>query len=113
LPCPQVFYRERRGKSVTEAPLSWKGRLVVLEMFGHPSDFRGHDRARLRRVEEKLDLVLQHLGIEFVDEAGLPPAARALADAGDKIGAIKALREETEMGLRAAKDAVEEYMAGR
>jgi hypothetical protein len=82
----------------------------MFEMFGQSSHFASQDRGRLRRVEEKLDLILKHLGITFVDESGLPAEARTLADMGQKIAAIKVLRDATGMGLREAKDAVEAYM---
>ena len=66
----------------------------------------------MRRVEQKLDLILKHLGIPFVESSDLPPEARARADAGEKIAAIKALREATGLGLAEAKREVEDYMAG-
>jgi ribosomal protein L7/L12 len=75
--------------------------------------FRPRDRERLARVEEKLDLLLAHAGIEYVPA---PKAAwQELADkgCGSKIAAIKVYREETGVGLAEAKRAVEDYMAGR
>jgi ribosomal protein L7/L12 len=69
---------------------------------------------RLRRVEQKLDLILKHLGVEFREpDAGsdLPDDVRQLADAGQKIPAIKRLRELTGYGLKQAKDLVEEYLS--
>jgi hypothetical protein len=42
--------------------------------------------------------------------AGLPEEVRRLADAGRKIEAIQALRQETGAGLAAACEAVEEYL---
>ncbi len=68
---------------------------------------------RLRRIESKLDMILDHLGIRHdddADESGLSPTVRELADKGQKINAIKAYREETGGGLRDAKEAVEAYM---
>lgn len=41
----------------------------------------------------------------------LPVAAIAALNAGDKIGAIKLVREERGIGLKEAKDAVEAYVA--
>ena len=71
------------------------------------------DRDRLARVEQKLDLLLTHAGLDYT-----PPAKstwQALADEGParKIAAIKVYREETGAGLAEAKRAVEEYLAGR
>ena len=42
----------------------------------------------------------------------LPPAALAALDAGDKIQAIKLVREATGLGLKEAKEAVERFEAG-
>jgi hypothetical protein len=75
------------------------------------------DGARLRRLEAKVDLILRHLGLEYKDPAtpgGLSEEVKALADdPGRKIEAIKLHREQTGLGLKEAKDAVETYMAGR
>jgi len=64
-----------------------------------------------------LDFILKHLGLEYVDPAtpgGLSEEVKALADDPfRKIAAIKLHREQTGLGLREAKDAVEAYMAGR
>jgi len=73
------------------------------------------DRERLRRIEAKLDLTLEHLGIDYVDAASpgsLSEEARALArQRRGKIAAIKLHRAQTGAGLREAKDAVEAYLA--
>ena len=71
--------------------------------------------ARLARVERKLDLILEHLGIDYDDAKSpstLAEEVRRLADDGRKIEAIKAHRELTGAGLRDAKDAVEAYLRG-
>ncbi len=71
------------------------------------------DRGRLARVEQKLDLLLTHAGLDYTPA---PRAAwQALADEGParKIAAIKAYRDETGAGLVEAKRAVEEYIEGR
>lgn len=73
----------------------------------------GDEAARLRRIERKLDLVLKHLGVEDPGDVGPDAEVRRLADAGDKIAAIKAYRERTGAGLAEAKRAVEEYMSRR
>ena len=78
----------------------------------HP--FTGADRAQLSRIEKKLDLILQHLGLEFVDDSppgSLSPAVQELArDPRRKIAAIKLHREQTGVGLKEAKDAVEDFI---
>jgi hypothetical protein len=73
---------------------------------------RPADRDRLLRIEHKLDLILTHLGIEYVP----PPKAawQELADdPAQKIEAIIAYREQKGGGLADAKKAVEDYIAGR
>ena len=65
------------------------------------------DSGRLLRIEKKLDLILNQLGLEF------PPFSdevRQAADSGNKILAIKLYREETGLGLAQAKKDVEEYL---
>jgi len=67
---------------------------------------------RLRLVEHRLDLILTHLGIDYVP----PPksAWQEVADEpGNKIAAIKAYREQHGGGLAEAKKAVEDYMQGK
>jgi hypothetical protein len=67
---------------------------------------------RLERSEHKLDLILTHLGVDYV-----PPPKTAwqelATDPSRKIAAIKAYREETGASLMDAKAAVEAYMDGR
>ncbi len=67
------------------------------------------NNGRIARLERKIDLILEHLGI--ADQDDVPGAVslrvRQLAAAGNKIGAIKQLREETNMGLKEAKDTVD------
>lgn len=86
----------------------------MLTLFIGPGDRAAH-AARLRRIERKLDLILDHLGLDGEDPAAasLPAEARRLADDGRKIEAIKAYREQTGAGLREAKEAIEAYLAGR
>jgi ribosomal protein L7/L12 len=78
---------------------------------------RSNESARLRRVEAKLDAILEHLGLQYIEPAtaeGLSKRVKALADdPARKIAAIKLHREETGLGLSEAKDAVEAYMAQR
>ena len=75
--------------------------------------FRRSDRARLGRLERKVDAVMKHLGVVYVDPAGpegLSEEVRRLADnPATKLEAIKLHREQTGLGLREAKDAVEAY----
>jgi hypothetical protein len=70
------------------------------------------DRARWQRIEHKLDLILNELGIKYV-----PPAKTVWQEIADdpsrKIAAIKAYREEFGVGLAEAKKAVEDYLENR
>ena len=69
------------------------------------------DRVRLRRIERKLDMIIEHFGIESAeDDSGLPPEVREPADAGEKIEAIKAHRDKFGSSLLEAKNAVEAYL---
>jgi ribosomal protein L7/L12 len=94
---------------------------VIVSVFaGGSAAYSVHkpsDAARLRGVEAKLDLILKHLGLEYKDPAtpgGLSEEVKALADdPARKLAAIKLHREQTELGLKEAKDAVEAYIAER
>ncbi len=75
------------------------------------SRFLPADRSRLLRIEQKLDLVLTHLGLQYTAPA--EENWQALAnDPARKIAAIKAYREQHGVGLKDAKEAVERYIAG-
>ncbi|MEU3311150.1 hypothetical protein ACFYZT_16995 [Streptomyces sp. NPDC001591] len=63
-------------------------------------------QVRADRLERRLGLVLDHLGIEEPEPAGLE-AVRALAREGRTVAAIKNYREITGAGLAEAKQAVE------
>ncbi|MGW2669640.1 hypothetical protein ACWC5F_16385 [Streptomyces sp. NPDC001272] len=63
-------------------------------------------QARADRLERRLGLVLDHLGIEEPEPAGLE-AVCALAREGRTVAAIKSYREITGAGLAEAKQAVE------
>lgn len=73
---------------------------------------RGVATERLCRIERKLNLILEHLGIECTDPAdpiSLSDEVKELFDAGRKIDAIKLHRAQTGTGLKEAKVAVEAY----
>jgi ribosomal protein L7/L12 len=61
---------------------------------------------RLARVERKLDLVLDHLGVHE-PASDLAVELDALLGQGKKIAAIKRYREITGAGLKEAKDEVD------
>ncbi|MGW5347848.1 hypothetical protein [Streptomyces sp. HUAS TT3] len=65
---------------------------------------------RAERAERRLGLLLDHLGIEEPEPAGLD-AVRALLREGRTIEAIKAYRAATGAGLAEAKHAVDALAA--
>ena len=77
------------------------------------SRFKSADRARLQRLEAKLDFALKRLGIEYEEATGnaLSDEVKALADTHAVLNAIKVHREQTGLSLREAKDDVEAYMS--
>lgn len=68
-------------------------------------------RARLRRVERKLTLLLRFMQVDLSQPISLSPAVQELARSGKKIEAIKAHRKETGVGLAEAKEAVEGFLS--
>ncbi|MFJ8537128.1 ribosomal protein L7/L12 [Streptomyces sp. NPDC093591] len=60
---------------------------------------------RVARVERKLDLILDHLGLQ--DDEPRMDEVLVLLRNGKKIEAIKVYREITGAGLKEAKDAVD------
>jgi ribosomal protein L7/L12 len=68
-------------------------------------------KARVSRIERKLNALLRHHGVDPTQ--GLPLSDRVKQLADDpvrKIEAIKVYREETGAGLAEAKEAVEAYI---
>lgn len=73
---------------------------------------RPAERRRQARIESKLNAIAAHLGMTIEEEK--ESTWQRLADDPDqKIAAIKAYREEHGVGLAEAKQAVEDYIAGR
>ena len=66
--------------------------------------------ARIRRLEEQVAYLYQHLGVTAPGAGATSQDAEllALVDDGKKIHAIKRYRELTGVGLKEAHDAVEE-----
>src|SRR4051794_32302455 len=64
--------------------------------------------ASISRIESKLDLVLKQAGIEYDPYKNVSPKVIDLVKAGKKIEAIKTCRAETGVGLKEAKEYVEE-----
>lgn len=74
-------------------------------LFGGCSCNGGAQSARIARIERKVDLIMQSLGI-VMEEDSLDEV-RDLMHTGRKIEAIKRYRELTGAGLAEAKQAVE------
>jgi hypothetical protein len=90
---------------------------LVVMVFAGSSAYAylsGSDRARLRRLERKLDLILKHLNVPYVEpsnQESLSPEVREIAvNPVNKIQAIRLHREQTGCSLREAKDAIEAFM---
>jgi ribosomal protein L7/L12 len=70
-------------------------------------------KARIARIEHKLNVLLRHSGIDTGHGSALSERVKDLArDPARKIEAIKTYREETGAGLAEAKTAVEAYIHG-
>ncbi|MBE9129984.1 MULTISPECIES: ribosomal protein L7/L12 [unclassified Coleofasciculus] len=61
---------------------------------------------RIRQLEKKIDLILQHLGIEY-EEAPFQERLKYLISANQKVAAITELQQQTGMGLKEAKNTIE------
>jgi ribosomal protein L7/L12 len=61
---------------------------------------------RIKQLEKKIDLILQHLGIEY-EEDSFQERLKYLISVNQKIAAIKELRQQTGMGLKEAKNTIE------
>jgi ribosomal protein L7/L12 len=63
---------------------------------------------RLSRLDAKLDTLLKHAGISFNEYESVPADVVEALQRGEMILAIKRLRQATGMGLKEAKDYVDE-----
>jgi hypothetical protein len=77
-------------------------------IFARPRDSEPYNLARLER---KIDYLLRHFQLDPREAASIPFSDEviALIKSGEKIAAIKQLRQETHLGLKEAKEAVEQY----
>ncbi|MET8950419.1 ribosomal protein L7/L12 [Streptomyces sp. NPDC004393] len=80
------------------------GVLLLTTVIGAEGRIRGADR-RVARLEQKLDLILDRMGLDAADAA--LDGVTALVREGKRIQAIKLYREVTGAGLKEAKEAVE------
>ncbi len=72
------------------------------------SDHEGHKR--IRELESKVAFLLEHLGLAYEPgpEDMAPPEVIDLVRQGNKIEAIRVLREAADVSLKEAKDIVDE-----
>ena len=68
---------------------------------------------RLSRLEGKVDALLKHSGIEFDAYHDVPADVREALERGETILAIKRFRQATGVGLKEAKEFVEEIRRRR
>lgn len=69
---------------------------------------------QMATLEVNLRRMLRHAQLDWVEAApasGQHPEVKAMVQAGNKIGAIKLLRDQTGMGLREAQQAVDQLEA--
>jgi hypothetical protein len=94
--------------------MAWIILMVLLTGGGAKilDSLRHANQGELRRIEQKLDLILTQLGIDYI-----PPAEsawqRLADDPGQKIAAINAYRQQHGVGLAEAKKAVEDYIQSK
>lgn len=63
---------------------------------------------RLSRLDAKVDALLRHSGVEFDEFSGVPADVQEALERGDTILAIKRFRQATGVGLKEAKEFVDE-----
>jgi ferritin-like metal-binding protein YciE len=85
--------------------LVWISLFALLGLFGVIQQLKADLERRVSRLEQKIDKVMEHLGIAQADP--VPPEVAGLIQAGRKIEAIKVYRRATGAGLKEAKEAVE------
>ena len=69
--------------------------------------------SRLSRLEAKLDALLKNAGVAHDPFANVTPDVRAALERGQYVVAIKKLRQATGMGLKEAKEQVDELRLQR
>jgi ribosomal protein L7/L12 len=68
---------------------------------------------RLSRVDAKIDALLKNAGVEFNEFENVPADVREAFERGETILAIQRLRAATGMGLKEAKEFVDELRRRR
>jgi ribosomal protein L7/L12 len=83
------------------------GALAAAVAVGRIASRERHSRA-LSRLEAKVDALLKHEGIQFDPYKDLHPRVLDALRRGEKIEAIKEYRQATGVGLKEAKEYVDE-----
>jgi ribosomal protein L7/L12 len=81
---------------------------LVLLLLGRAVDGIRKRIRVLGRIEAKLDHLMKHANIEFEPYRGLAPEVIDALQRGQKIEAIKSYRAATGLGLKEAKEAIED-----
>ena len=68
---------------------------------------------RLSRLDAKMDALLRHAGVEFDEFQGVPADVQEAVERGETILAIKRFRQATGVGLKDAKEFVDEVRRRR
>jgi ribosomal protein L7/L12 len=84
------------------------GLFVVIAILGSRLNAIERRVVRLLSMEAKQDLLLSHFGLQVDAHRNVPPEVIEALRSGNKIEAIKRYREATAVGLKEAKDFVEE-----
>jgi ribosomal protein L7/L12 len=84
------------------------GLFLVIAILGGRLNAIERRVARLSVVEAQQDLLLTHFGLQFEPYKNVPQAVVEALRSGNKIEAIKRYREATGVGLKEAKDFIEE-----
>ena len=83
---------------------------LIVIVFAGTASLATRQRLNLRRIERKLDALLQHSGITLPSKLS-PEVQRLAGDPSQKIAAIKLHRAQTGLSLAEAKADVEEFGA--
>jgi hypothetical protein len=83
--------------------------VIVYSLAKRVIEMRTRMGPLLYRVDAKLDLLLKQANIKFDPFANIPSDAGAAARAGKTIQAIKLYRQSSGVGLKEAKDFIEEF----
>jgi hypothetical protein len=88
----------------------WIWVITTIAVSGMSVYLKPKDQARMRRLEKKIDLLLEQSGLSKEKEDA-PAGVLDALQRGDKIGAIKRYREATGASLAEAKEQVEAIQA--